>query len=279
MVAALPWRLPQPLGREAALAGTGGVVVAGGLVAGDQSSAATYRLDLRTGRVTSLPDLPVAVHDVGAALQNGHRLVLGGGNASEQDVVQGWRNGAWRVIGHLPAARSDLVAVTVGNRTFVIGGYDGSTPAVADVLVSTGGRRWAVFGRLAVPVRYPAVAVAAGAIWVFGGERSGAMVGTVQRIDLRTGQVRRAAGLPGPVGHASAVTLGGRILLVGGRTDQSTLTRAMWWFDPANGDVRRAGLLPTPLADSAVVATGNSAYLVGGETPRLSDKVLQVTLR
>ncbi len=257
-----------------------GVVVGGGLVAGDQTSASTYRLDLRRGRVMKLPDLSVPVHDVAGVAVQGRPYLVGGGSAFEQDVVQAFGRGeSWRVVGHLPSARSDLASATVGRRIVVIGGYDGHGPALTDVLVSANARRFSVFGRLRVPVRYPAVAVADGAIWVLGGERSGVMVDAVQRIDARTGRVRIVGKLPHPLGHASAAKLGDRIVLAGGRSSETTLTREMWWFDPSSPRFHRAGSLPTPLADSAVVSAGPSVYLIGGETPLLSDKVLKLTLR
>ncbi len=210
---------------------------------------------------------------------SGQPVVIGGGNATEQDVVQSaLAQGGWRVSAHLGAPRSDLVAVTVGDQVFVVGGYDGATTALRDILVSTSAGAFHMFGSLRVPVRYPAVAVVDGAIWVFGGERNGREVGAVQRIDLSTGQVRVVAQLPHPLGHASAVRFGRQILLVGGRTSSSRLTAAMWWFDPATTRMRPAGMLPMPLADSALAVTGRAAYLVGGETPTLSDRVLRLTL-
>lgn len=273
-----PWHLPRAVGREAAVGGPRGVVVAGGLV-GDQSSPSSYRLELGTGRVTGMPNLPVAVHDAAGAVDRGRPEVLGGGNATEQDVVQRLGpGGAWTIARRLPTPRSDLVSATVGGRVFVIGGYDATTPAVPDILVSDRGRRWMVFGRLQVPVRYAAAAVADGAIWVFGGERSGAMVDAVQRVDLRTGRVRVVARLPRPVGHAAAVALGSRILVVGGRATDGAVTAATWWFTPSVGSFRRAARLPYPLADTAVVTAVGAAYLLGGETPQLSDKVLRLTL-
>jgi N-acetylneuraminic acid mutarotase len=255
--------------------------VAAGLVRGDQSTATSYRLDLSDGDTRSLPDLPVPVHDVGSAILHGRPAVIGGGNDTEQAVVQRASAGrAWILSPQLPSPRSDLGAVTVGRRVFVVGGYDGTTPALADILVSANGGSFRVFGRLRVPVRYAAVAISQGAIWVFGGERSGGEVDTIQRIDLRTARTRVVGNLLHPLGHASAVAVGPRILLMGGRTSASatSVTAAMWWFDPAAPSrMRRAGALPFPLADSAVATTGGATYLVGGETPRLSDKVLMVT--
>jgi N-acetylneuraminic acid mutarotase len=257
------------------------MVVAGGLVAGDQSTAKSYRVDLRNGQATALPDLPVPVHDVGGAVVNGRSEVIGGGNATEQDVVQrASTNSSWRVSGRLPSPRSDLVAVAAGDRVFVVGGYDGTTAALADVLISTSGGPFRIFGQLRVPVRYAAAAVSHGAIWVFGGESGGVELPVIQRIDLHTGRTRVAAQLPGPLGHASAVPLGSRILLIGGRTtaSSSSVTAAMWWFRPGiPPTLRRAGTLPFPLSDSALARAGGAAYLVGGESPGLSASVLRIT--
>ena len=55
-------------------------------------------------------------------------LVLGGGSTASTDAVESVsRAGAATSAGHLPRPRSDLVAATVGGRTYVLGGYDGST--------------------------------------------------------------------------------------------------------------------------------------------------------
>jgi N-acetylneuraminic acid mutarotase len=113
---------------------------------------------------------------------------------------------------------------------------------------------------------------------VFGGERDGAMVDTIQRVDLDTGHVRVAGHLARPLGHATALAVGGRVLIVGGRTAPTALTSRMWWFDPRSGRLHAAGRLPTPLADTAVVRQGSAAYLVGGETPDLSDRVRRITV-
>ncbi|MEO5709551.1 MAG: hypothetical protein ABIQ59_07000 [Nocardioidaceae bacterium] len=277
----LGWRLPQPLGREAVVGQAAGapVVVAGGLLAGNASSPASYTLDLANGHVTTLPDLPVDVHDTAGVLLGGRTLVLGGGNASEQAVVQVRRGGRWRVDGRLPTARSDLSAVVANGRAYVVGGYDGSSPALGDVLVSRDGRSWRVAAHLRLPVRYAATALVGGSLWVLGGERNGAMVDAVQRIDLATGRVRLVGRLPRPLGHAAAVVLGGRVLLVGGRTGPDSVTDLMQWFSPASRRFTRAGRLPTGLADSTPVAAGpDTAFLVGGETPALTDRVVRLAL-
>ena len=272
------WRLPEPVARQAVVPDADGtsLVVAGGLLAGDRSTATAYSLDLRRGTVTPLPGLRTAVHDTAGVLLAGRALVLGGGNASEQAVVQSVGPGGARVRGHLPGARSDLSAVRVGDRAYVVGGYDGLSPALPGVLSSRDGRRWRTVARLPVPVRYAAVVAAGSTVWVFGGERNGAMVDVVQRVDPASGAARVVAHLPRPLGHAAALLLGDRVLVAGGRTSADRLTSRLWWFDTGSGRFTRAGRLPRPLADSASFADGSTGYLVGGETPAFSARVLRL---
>ncbi|MCL2540893.1 MAG: hypothetical protein FWE71_00355 [Nocardioidaceae bacterium] len=271
------WRLSSPIGREAIIDGGSDVTIAGGLVGGDSSTPAAWRLSVGRGHVGSLPPLAVPVHDTAGALLNGRPLVIGGGNAAEQSVVQEWDGHGWQVVGHLPEARSDLVAATIGDHVYVLGGYNGSRPAEPDVLSSTDGKRWKVVGRLPLPVRYAASTVVDGDVWLFGGERNDVEQTAVQRFDPRTGHSKVVAHLPRPVGHAVAIPLGGRILIAGGRTDPNTVTDRMWWFDPATGRTRPAGHLPTPLADAAVARVGAVTYVVGGESPDPTRQVLAVT--
>ena len=105
------------------------------------------------------------------------------------------------------------------------------------------------------------------------------MVDAVQRVDPATGAARVVAHLPHRLGHASALLLGDRVLVAGGRPGPDRLTARLWWFEPGSGRFRRAGRLPTPLADAAALTRGSTGYLVGGETPAFSDRVLRLRLR
>ena len=278
VVRTMPWRLPFPVGREAVVPTGHGYVVAGGLIAGDQSTDQVFTLDLHTGRTRSQPPLGVPVHDTAGVALGGSVLVVGGGNSSEQDVVQLRGPQGWTVTGHLPQARSDLTAVTVGDRALVLGGYDATTVAVPGVVASRDGVHWRQVGTLPVPVRYAASVVLGHAVWMFGGERAGLMQRAVQRVDAR-GHAHVVARLPVALGHAVAVRLGDRVLVVGGRLAKDTLTDRMWWFDPGTRHFTPAGHLPAPLADSAVATDGDVAYLVGGESPSVTDRVLRLSLR
>jgi len=274
-----PWRLPVASARQAVVpVGPGAVVLAGGLVAGDQSTDQALRIDLGTGRTTRLPSLGVPVHDVAGGLLGGAPAVIGGGNATEQDVVQVLTGSAWHISGHLPTARSDLSVVQRGPQPLVIGGYDGAgVPTEILALRQDGSSR--PVGHLAVGVRYAATAVSGRTAYVFGGEVLGRELDTVQAVDLATGRTRVAERLPVPLGHAMAVTVGGRILLMGGRVSPTRQTAAMWWFDPSAGRFTRAGRLPVALSDAGVAAHGRRIWLLGGEDPTVTDGVLTISVR
>ncbi len=81
---------------------------------------------------------------------------------------------------------------------------------------------------------------------------------------------------PVRLGHAAAVAVGTRVLVLGGRTSARHVTDAMWWFDPASGTITDAGRLPYPVADAGLVVTSDAAYLVGGEGPDFRRDVLEV---
>lgn len=278
-VSVAPWRLPFAIAREGVVElGSDKVLVGGGMFPDDTSSARAFTLDLATGRATTLPSLSVDVHDVAGGLYGGEPAIYGGGNASEQAVVQQLHGGTWIVVDHMPTTRSDLSVATVGATTYVLGGYDG-IGVPTQVLAQTG-TVLRPAGHLVQGVRYAASAVFGSSVYLFGGEVSGAELSAVQRYDTTTHHTTVVGRLPVALGHASVVVLGGRILLIGGRVNPNQGTRAMWWFDPANGRFTQAGNLPAPVTDAAVATSsdGRTAWLLGGEAPTVRDAVIELTL-
>jgi len=161
--------------------------------------------------------------------------------------------GATRAAGRLAA----------GSVAYVIGGYDG-TSWDPRVLATRDGRHFRVAARLPVPVRYAAVAAAAGEIWVFGGQAQSGPTGAIQEISLATGRAAVAGHLPVPTQGAAAIVLGGQIYLAGGVV-AGAASPIVYRFDPASSDLSAAGRLPVPVAYAAGTVTGNVGYLIGGE--------------
>ena len=267
--------LPAAVSRPTVFATGGGLLVVGGLTAADSTTSSILRVDLARTTVRQAGQLPVPVHDAAGAVVKGRDLLFGGGSTAVSSAVQDVTPGeSPRVISHLPQPRADLVAVSDGAAGYVLGGFNGSTGSTT-VLRTRDGRTFVTVGTLPVSVRYPAVAVSGGAIWLFGGEHAGRQITDVQRIDLTTGRGSVAGHLPHPLAHASAFTLRGAVFVAGGRTG-AAVTDAVLRFDPARIRFTAVGHLPGALSDFGVAVVGSTAYLVGGESPKPVNTVIQV---
>jgi Kelch motif len=270
-----PFVLPSAVSRPIVYPAGGGLLIVGGLTAADRTTQAILKVDLTGATVQPAGRLPVPVHDAGGAVVGGRDLLFGGGSTAVTSAVQDVTPGTSpRVVSHLPQPRADLVAIGDGNTGYVLGGFDGAQGSTT-ILRTRDGRTFTVVGSLPVTVRYPAVAVGDGSIWLFGGEHAGKQVSDVQRIDLATGHGNVAGRLPRPLAHAGAFTLAGAIFLAGGRTGD-TETDTVMRFDPATVRFSAAGHLPAARSDFGVAVVAGIAYLVGGENPKPLDTVIEV---
>ena len=284
-VALASWQLPVPLSRTVALAVDGSLDVFGGLTGtGNSTSGQILKMDPATGHSEQLDTLPTPVHDAAGGALGGRYFVFGGGASALTANVQSFApdtpqgSAPTGVAGQLPTPRADLSAANGPDGTvYLAGGYDGRNFSV-DVLSTRDGKQFKVVGQLAVPVRYPAVAVSGHQLLVIGGETgpsatSATMADTpdIQAVDLKTGQTTVAGQLPAGLSHASAVALGGSVYVFGGRS-AGKVVADVWKLAPTSAPAGGAlvsatavGHLPLPLSDMAVATFGESAYLVGGE--------------
>lgn len=268
----LPWQLGAPVSREVVLPGprAAEVVVAGGLTSTGGSSAAIVDLDTRSGRPVATASLRLATHDAAGALVAGRVLVLGGGTVSPSASVQRFALGGGAVsIGVLPEARADASAVTLRASAYVVGGYDG--PSLdREVLATTDGSHFRGVAALAVPVRYPAVAVLGRKIYVIGGQSAtGAAVDTVQVVDPAAHTASVAGRLPSPLAGAVAATLDGTVYVAGGDTSTSAgglhPVAGVLAFRPSSGTFLAAGSLREAVGYAGAAVVGGRLWILGGE--------------
>ena len=258
-----PYQLPAALSREVVLPAADGLLIAGGLTPRGVSTDTVTGLDPVTGATRAAGRLAAATHDAAAAMLGGRAYLFGGGTGASVATIQALTPGTAAVAGELPAARSDVSAVTAGSVAYLIGGYDGAQ-LNPEVLATADGRHFRVAARLPVPVRYGAVAMAAGQIWVFGGETATGQTDAIQRISPATGTATVVGHLPRPLQGAAGIVLAGQIYVAGGATAGQT-SGTVYRFDPAAGRVTRAGELPVPVGYAAAAVTGGVGYLLGGE--------------
>ncbi len=273
-----PRPLPAPISGESVVAMRGGPLILGGLDSSSASVSGVFQLDAGSGQLHEAGALSGPLHDAAAVMLGGQALVFGGGTTISTDAVQalpapGGGIGAGTTahqVGRLPTVRSDLSAVTIGARAYVLGGYDGSEP-IDSVLQTTDGSAFVQVATLPAPARYMAVAALGGRIYAFGGETaSGGSSDAIQEVDPQAGTARIVGHLPQALSHAAAVVLGGRVYVLGGDIGGSP-SDAIWRFDPGSDRVEPARRLPVAVSGGASATVGSTAYLIGGtgagETP------------
>ncbi|HSR95074.1 MAG TPA: PQQ-binding-like beta-propeller repeat protein [Solirubrobacterales bacterium] len=263
--------LPAPISGESAVAMRGGPLILGGLDSAGASVGGVFQLDAASDRVHEAGALAGPLHDAAAVVLGDRVLVFGGGTENSTDAVQALPTQGGELapgtaavqVGRLPTVRSDLSAVALGGRAYVLGGYDGTRP-IDSVLETADGRSFNQVTALPAPARYMAVATLGGKIYAFGGEiASGSGSDAIQAIDPRAGTARVVGHLPQAISHAGAVVLGGRVYVLGGETGGSA-DDSIWRFNPDRGTVSPAGRLPVAVSGGATATVGSTAYLIGG---------------
>jgi hypothetical protein len=284
----MPWSLAAPLSRMVVEPSTGNQLTVLGGYDGETSATGVYDLDTTDGQLRLVGNLAQPTHDAAGAVLGGRDLVIGGGDVASVSAVQALVPGAGAptatTIGQLSAPRSDCVSVSIGPMVYVVGGYDG-TNGDPTVLSTVDGTTYLSVAMLPVPVRYPAVAVLDGDIYVIGGEvvggsDNGAATRDVQLVDPLTGSARVLTSMPQPLEGASAFTLAGHIYVAGGNTPSTgsgtNTSPAIWAFDPLTRRMLRAGTLRVAVSNAGFAVLGTTAWLVGGETGGVVSSAVQM---
>ncbi len=269
--AAAAGSLAAPLQDAAGAAIQGGsVLLLGGLTASDTSTASMAVVSPRRDR--ELGRLPVALHDAAAVRLGRYVYLFGGGDGSAQhrEIVRvDPVSGRTQPAGSLPAASSDQAAAEIGGTAYVVGGFDGSR-WLDTVVAWRPGESARVVAHLPDPVRYAAVTAVRNALVVAGGSLPDGRASDSVYV-LRAGSSRpvRIGRLPAPTTHASAATVDGRAIVVGGRgAGVGTPTSRLVAIDILRRTIRPAGSLGEPLSDSTAVAIGGRILVAGGRTVR-----------
>jgi hypothetical protein len=162
---------------------------------------------------------------------------------------------------HLSTGLSRAVAVAVGDRIDVYGGFASTGSTTAGILGfdPTGGQVQPL-GRLAVPVHDAAGVALNGAILIFGGGSS-APTSVVQRVDSN-GTARAIGNLPSPRADLSAVVVGSSAVVIGGGASGVAAPGVLAADDGVH--FRVVATLVVPVRYAAVAEVGGLIYVIGG---------------
>jgi Kelch motif len=244
----------------------GRIYVAGGMF-GDAGTRLDrfQRFDPNRGSWTTLPRLPEPVRAAAGAARGRDFLVLGGtteGGGGRQVFVYDVAGGRWREGPSLPRVLYNHSSVTVGDRIFVLGGYDTEGGELRAVYVLDGSR-WREAAPLPRPVHAFGAVVFQGEIWVIGGRRGERQLREVWIFDPGANRWRRGPSLPKPMELLGAAAVGDQIHAVWEQTYQI--------YDAGTGRWRQG---PPPLVPRHALSlfhVDGALYAVGGCTTKLRD--------
>jgi hypothetical protein len=205
-------RLPQPTHDAAAGIVGGSVYLFGG---GESVSVSTVvRVDPRTGTAKEAPALDEPLSDLGAVVLGGRAYLVGGytGSRFASAIVRYLPRGGTKTVARLAHGTRYAGVAALGRTIYVAGGLTTAGPTRAVYAVSLGGRVRKI-GSLPAPDDHAALAALRGRLYLVGGSR-------VLAIDPRSRKVSVAARLPAALTDPTATTLGNRIVVTGGGTNE-----------------------------------------------------------
>ena len=215
--------------------------------------------------------MPLPRTEVAAAAVGNEIVVVGGftidGGASQRADAYSPARDTWRRLPDLPVGRHHAMAVGVGGRAYVLGGYSGTGAALRTAFVLENGA-WRALPRMPFPRAAAGVGVSGRRIVVAGG------IGEARRLarsalvyDLRT---RRWSSAPGPTPreHLGVTSFAGTVYAVAGRT-AGLDTNLLYFESWRAGQARWQRLQPIPDSRGGTGAAALHGQIVsaGGEEP------------
>ena len=270
-----------------------------GLAPGWKPIGMVYEYDPASDKWTKKKPMALASHHVSFTELNGKIYAFGGfvppasgppawvpiNNAWEYDPVAD----TWKALAPMPTKRGSPVAVTVGNRIYVIGGA--STPPNTEVAAVHPAQPHVVLGTveeydpatntwrerrpMPTPRNHTTAGVVNNKVYVIGGRVGAAFIGVGTNVDVveeydpatdRWGAVR--ARMPSARSAMASGVHNGRIYVEGGemQTGQYMVTfRALEAYDPAANRWSVLPSMPVSRHGLAGAVVGNRLHMVSGD--------------
>src|SRR6267378_3509669 len=248
---------PEPAEELLGASAGGKMYVFCGLAPGWKPIGMVYEYDPSGDKWTKKSAMPLASHHVAFTEHKGKIYAFGGfvlpqsGPAAWVPIDNAWEydpaTDSWKALAPLPTKRGSPVAVTVGDKMYVIGG---STPGPKETSVPLPGTHWAL--------------------------------GSVEEYDPAANTWRQRSPMPTSRNHAIAGVVNGKIYVIGGRVGAAGIsaasnTNVVEQYDPATdswGTVRAR--MPTARSAMASGVHGGRIYVTGGE---FQDSQMMATFR
>jgi len=172
-------------------------------------------------------------------------------------------------ISTLPAPRAGMAVAAANGRIYCFGGTTGETAHADAWCFDVATRAWRRLPPMDQARGGHAAVVVGERILIFGGMRSvdGAprFVNAIEAFDLRRERWSTLAIAPFSRANFAALYFGGRVMILGGRTEREVACDRVEIYDPAAGTWSSGLPLPQQLACHAAVAMRDAIFVLGGE--------------
>jgi N-acetylneuraminic acid mutarotase len=240
---------PEPAEELLGVAAGGKLYVFCGLAPGWKPIGMVYEYDPGADKWTKKRNMPLLSHHVAFTEYKGKIYAFGGfkypdsGPAGWEPVNNAWEydpaSDTWKALAPVPTKRGSPVAVTIGDRMYVIGG----------ATTHVGSKETMV---------HP--------------QRPHRSVGTVEEYDPAMNTWRERSPMPTPRNHATAAAVNGKAYVIGGRVGAAFISAGssnidvVEEYDP-RADAWGPSRAKMPSARSAMASGvyGNRIYVSGGE--------------
>jgi hypothetical protein len=175
-------------------------------------------------------------------------------------------DGRWERLAPVPTPRTEVTAVAVADRIYVIGGFDASGETVPTVEVyDVEADAWRRAPDLPVAVNHPMSAVAGGTVYVMGGYLGPLSDPTDRGFALRGERWEELPPMPEPRAAAGAAAVGEDVYVAGG-VGPGGLAEATLVLDTATERWHTLPGLLVPREHLGVASFDGHVYAVGGRT-------------
>ncbi len=173
--------------------------------------------------------------------------------------------GKWRVRASLPQPRRDANAVVVGDRIYVVGGFNESNQPLPILVYDPERDTWQAKRTVSKAMCAWGAHVIGGRIYILGSQEDVPNSSVLEIYDPATDTIAQKRPIAWPrVAYATAV-VGNRIYALGGHlTTLQEPESSIDVYDPAADTWTRVGELPAAKSWAGAVAVGSKIYVMGG---------------
>ena len=197
--------------------------------------------------------------------------------------------GVWRTAAPAPTKRTEVAAVTLQDKIYVVGGFE--QPGLSNVMnlaisaaveeYDPATDRWTTKHPMPVGLHHVGIGVAGGRLYVIGGYRQSGFgvwepVATVFAYDPATDTWADRAPMPTARGALSVTAHEGKLYAIGGY-DRKANSAAVEVYDPERNTWTSCAPLPTPRDHLASATVSGKLYAIGGRVNGDYHRNLSVT--